>query len=845
MKIGLSLLLAMLAAGAAAAKSPDGLVLDFRVAESVELLGTSVAGHVASPSFREGPSWNLSIEAASGEASWTKRIPVPRAFHRAAEDGVRFSVVVPRPSSGSRAVLRDAHGKVIWTRTIDSGLIAQADGEGARVRRELASAYAATAKLARATPGRLARSRPKAPGSGNPDALRDRPVEGMRSVGATADSVAAADGSTFLVSGRVDVDHLVLIRAYDADTGRFVLSTRQEPALGQFEMQLPAGSYAFEADDNLMNFDHVLLYRTPLRTAPVSIVGDTTLADILPDEASGDFVLSAELPCPQAQPPLTHFTVTATSADGARIERMIEAETATPTDPAGNCTAQYRVRLSPGTYAVEVAPLGWEGRRYDAVRVAKNARVEQVERFSAAERTLVWRGQVVGESGRPIPSVLLWHNRRLISDKTFQVSTDSLGRFETPYRRGWAAQFEPSDGEAYDDTASTLVTMGAAPPPASIVLHDLAFQSVDEGGLLRLYGDGDRAARFNILFLGDGYAQAREPYIDTNGNGQWDGFAWQDLDQDGVVSDGDNVTAYGSPTPDSLPNGSVPADFSEPFTDLNGDGVLSEDDSAIFHRSAREFMRALLGSDVWNEHRDAFNAYALFEPSEQAGYSIATESEDVVLARRTRYGSTLELGQRILFANDEAFRHTALAALPEVDLVVVLVNQPVMDNARGSVTHGTPGDMLWTAGFHTNWSIAREGAGPAHEMGHFVGSLCDEYSDSPGVHPRAGRPTYRCPNASYSPNLADIPWASWLSVGAPVPARDLTSSLGIYEGADHYPGGAYRPSIESMMRNHRILPIFNAPSRAALERAMALRMRLPPAPAHSERPAPHAPPPRN
>ncbi|MBO9664353.1 M64 family metallopeptidase [Dokdonella sp.] len=635
------------------------------------------------------------------------------------------------------------------------------------------------------------------------------------------------------------------MRAYDADTGRFVLSTRQEPAIGQFEMPLPAGSYVFEVDDNLMNFDHVLFYRTPLRTAPVSIASDTTLADIVPDDASGDFVLSAELPCPQAQPPLTHFTVTATSADGARIERLIEAETATPADPAGNCTARYRIQLSPGTYAVEAAPLGWEGRRYDTVRVAKNARVEQVETFSAAERTLVWRGQVVTESGRPIPSVLLWHNRLLINDKTFQVSTDALGRFETPYRRGWAAQFEPNDGQAYDSTASTIMTVGAAPPPASVVLHELAFQSIDEGGLLRLYGDGDRAARFNILFLGDGYAQARESYTDVNGNGQWDGFAWQDLDQDGVVSAGDNVTAYGSPTPDSLPNGSVPADFSEPFTDLNGDGILSSDDGALFHRSAREFMRALLGSDVWSEHRDAFNAYALFEPSEQAGYSIVTENGDAVLARRTRYGSTLRLGRRTLFADDEAFMHSALAALPELDVVVLLINQPVADYARGNTIPSDPGSILWTAGFNTDWSFAGGGAGPAHEFGHFVGNLCDEYSEFPGVHPLAGFADSGCPNASYSANLADIPWARWISADTPIPTRDLTSSLGVYEGAVYYPGGAYRPSIESMMRNHRILPIFNAPSRAALERAMALRMQPLPAPAHSERPAPHAPPPRD
>lgn len=836
MKMGFSLLLATLTVGTVAAKSPDGLVLDFRAGESVELLAVSVADYVAYPAFHDGPSWSLSVEAASARAPWTRRIPPPRTFHGAAEGGVRFSVVVPRPLPGSQAVLRDANGNVIWTRTIDTGLIAQADREGSQVRHQLASAYGATAKLMRSTPARLAPPRSDVPRYGGPGSLDDEDAAGAPAAGST--KVAAADGPTFLVSGRVDVDHLVLIRAYDANSGRFVLSTRQEPSLGQFELPLPAGSYVFEVDDNLMNFDHVLLYRTPTRTAPTRISADTTLPDIVPDDAGGDFVLSATLPCPKAQPPLTHFAVVATSADGARIERLIPADTATPPDPAGNCIAQYRLKLSPGTYAVEAAPLGWESRRYGALRIAENSRLEQAETFSAAERTLIWRGQVVAESGQPIPSILRWHNKRLIDDKTFEVSTDSLGRFETPYRRGWTAQFEPSDGEAYDSAASTIVVIGDRAPPSSIVLHDLAFQSVDENGLLRLYGDGNRRARFNILFLGDGYAQAREAYVDTNGNGRWDGFAWQDLDRNGVVSDGDVVTPYGSPTPDPLPNGSVPADFSEPFTDLNGDGVLSRDDGALFHRSAREFMRALLGSDVWNAHRDAFNAYALFEPSEQAGYSIVSASGDPILTRRTRYGSTLERERRLLSADEEAFMHSALAALPDVDLVVLLINQPVLDNARGSVVRASPGSMLWNAGFNTDWSIAGDGAGPAHEMGHFVGSLCDEYSEFPGVHPLAGNTSSRCPNASYSADLADVPWASWLAADAQIPARDLTSSLGVYEGAHHYPGGAYRPSIESMMRNHRVLPIFNAPSRAALEQAIARRTQSWRAPVHSGRPVP-------
>lgn len=111
--------------------------------------------------------------------------------------------------------------------------------------------------------------------------------------------------------------------------------------------------------------------------------------------------------------------------------------------------------------------------------------------------------------------------------------------------------------------------------------------------------------------------------------------------------------------------------------------------------------------------------------------------------------------------------------------------------------------------------------GPSHEMGHYVGSLCDEDSEHVGVHPSHGQSTIWRPNASYQHSATQVPWANWLSAGLIAPTRSVDGSLGIYEGADYYSGGAYRPSYNSMMRD--LAPLFNEPSLAALQTALQAR----------------------
>ena len=145
-----------------------------------------------------------------------------------------------------------------------------------------------------------------------------------------------------------------------------------------------------------------------------------------------------------------------------------------------------------------------------------------------------------------------------------------------------------------------------------------------------------------------------------------------------------------------------------------------------------------------------------------------------------------------------------------------MVNQPIF----GGRANAGPNFLIYNGGPAT---VSNDSAAPAHEMGHVVAGLCDEYSEFVEINPYRDQTNLSCANASYSANPAQIPWANWLTRGDKIPSSNLDGSIGVYEGASYYVGGAYRPSFRSMMTE--LSPLFNAPSRSALETAVHARTR--------------------
>ena len=645
--------------------------------------------------------------------------------------------------------------------------------------------------------------------------LRERAstMSAVTPVPTAAGTAAKAAGRTYFVTGRVvPADRPLAVRVYSTD-GRFVTSTEQFWTNGTFYLNLPAGDYMFEADDNLEYIGSPFFYRAPKRSGPIRISNDTTLPPIQRNVASGEFVLIAVLPCDlvgagKFVPVL--IDATAVSADGARIQRSVYADEESPASVENGCAIRYHVVLSPGTYAIAVSPLGWPSRTIGDITIAADQHVEHEEDFSARDRNLVWRGTLFDTDGRPATGAFA-----LAYSPTDDLAPapwpDVDGRFEIPYRPGWAVEFERGPFGNDHSSVNHLEILGDTPPPSRIAIEALPFEAVPEDGMLRLYGNGDRLHRFNILFLGDGYTDAHETYTDSNGNGVWDGYVWYDFDHDGVLGDADRYAFYGNALP--LEPGQVPSEAGEPFVDVNGDGALSIDDEALFEINARSFLRALFASDFWKDHRDALNAYTLYEPSPQAGASVHTLHGERI-DRATRYHPLIEDVGTVSFDRAAALRR-ARAVLPDVDVVVMLVNDQIGYPA-GSVVGGEPGTIGFIAGPYFTWSRDLR---PAHQLAHLIAGLCDEEGSGDLAVADDAPPAAGCPNTSASP--ADVPWRAWLPSDMNEPSRDLVAGTGIYESVDDQYRRIYRPAYQSVMSGRSVL--LDAPSRAALERAVRLR----------------------
>ncbi|HVJ63146.1 MAG TPA: M64 family metallopeptidase, partial [Tahibacter sp.] len=392
-----------------------------------------------------------------------------------------------------------------------------------------------------------------------------------------------------------------------------------------------------------------------------------------------------------------------------------------------------------------------------------------------------------------------------------QFQSDAAGRLALPQVPGWGAElFLPDAAPGTSVRRSYL--FGDTPPPATVTLAQVASGTTQDGTVQRVFGNGERDSRYNILFVAEGYTDERETFEDRNGNGVWDGVLWVDVNGNDVYdANTDWYTTYGNA---AVPSGNtVPGADNEPFTDLNGDGALSLDDRALFLENSHVFLRSLLGSDYWSEHRDMFNAYALFAPSPQAGYDLIDEDQTTILLERdTLYGAGVELDRSTIELDRNAAIQQALHALPEVDVVVVLVNQPV-SAGRANVTFGGsgPGVMVYYGGVQ---ETSPNGIVQSHEMGHFVGALCDEYDEFPGQHPQSGTAGPGCANSSYRHEREHLPWGDLVAADASLPTLDIDGSTTAVIGSSYYNDGAYRPTFNSTMRYNS--PFFNEPSRRAL-----------------------------
>ncbi len=405
----------------------------------------------------------------------------------------------------------------------------------------------------------------------------------------------------------------------------------------------------------------------------------------------------------------------------------------------------------------------------------------------------MWTGVLRGADGVPLTGMSIQNYTDLAREYEW-ATTNSSGQFSILLTPNGFAKF-------YTNTSSNNILhterFGDVTAGRNEDVRLDAFPPFSDSGspLTQLYGVSDRSSRWNIVMIGDGYTDITETYTDRNANGKWDGVLYYDINKNGVWDTGEPYQRYGNAAAPVA--GTDPSPTNEPFVDLNGDGVPNLQDQTLFDQNTLDTARSLFGQDEWQMHRDAFNIFRIRLVSRQAGHKIYDESNNVVIDRDTALGTYLNTPSRsyLFSANYTLVSQYINEYVPECDTRIILVNQPIRMGRVNSYMFQYGGDVPSLCNDYT----------VAHEMGHNVGLLADEYTEYQQTYVGSESAAR---NVTSITDAMLIPWRHLIPAWKETPSVPGSSGVGLYEGAGYYTGGKYRPTEFCMMvSGNRYCPV--------------------------------------
>ena len=218
--------------------------------------------------------------------------------------------------------------------------------------------------------------------------------------------------------------------------------------------------------------------------------------------------------------------------------------------------------------------------------------------------------------------------------------------------------------------------------------------------------------------------------------------------------------------------------------------------TARFSVDATNALNAVLARRPFREYKAFLNAFTLFVPSLQAGSDHPAYGQ----FRNTYFNSAYDAASDYLITlppnsadtnyNNGQGKIDALlrAYTPKGSLPLLLVNDPTPGGSDG------PADKT---------AVAYNGAGMAdilaHELGHVLAGLGDEYTNS-----FSGFPDIEEPNTTRETRSDYIKWRAWLAPSTPLPTPPVptySGTIGLFEGAHYHRTGWFRPALDCTM-NH-------------------------------------------
>ena len=248
-----------------------------------------------------------------------------------------------------------------------------------------------------------------------------------------------------------------------------------------------------------------------------------------------------------------------------------------------------------------------------------------------------------------------------------------------------------------------------------------------------------------------------------------------------------------------------------------GDGFAVDDQHAYNDAVDALLLNGLFGQDFFAANKSAFNLVRLNVSSVDSGVSTKTyDAAGNVIAhtdRNTAFGAIFNGDWAHCWVEDGPNTATLLnqvlsAWVPDHRLLFLLLNNPGFGGCGGGGRLTLPLGVTW--------------ATVAHECGHALGGLADEYHQKndayTGTEPGAA-------NVTIDTDRATLKWAWALAAGTPIPTGgddytppkpagwDDNQGVGLFEGgmAD-YATGVYRPVVDCRMKSNNppYCPICNA-----------------------------------
>lgn len=246
-----------------------------------------------------------------------------------------------------------------------------------------------------------------------------------------------------------------------------------------------------------------------------------------------------------------------------------------------------------------------------------------------------------------------------------------------------------------------------------------------------------------------------------------------------------------------------------------GDGYTAADQATYNTQVANLVTNGVFGNDFFREQHNAFNVYRLNLNSTESGVSQKTydtngtpsDPDDDTVTSQTTKDTALRYIYSGVWAHcwlehtyvlgidlTESLKNSALSdnGLSHADYVVVLLNEPGYGGCnRGPRDIVQPGSSAWTT--------------VAHEAGHGIGGLRDEYSASgTGAYSGSMVNTLNC---STEANRSTNVWNRFISPSTAVPTTflagmDSNRTVGAFEGCKTYETGIYRPVSSCRMKSN-------------------------------------------